>query len=177
MTNSRTDALGAITNTVTYQEIGIILNVIPHINPEGLVIMDVQPQISALTGQTIQISENLSSPVYAMRQAQSRVAIKNGQTIVIGGLMEDRKTDTVNKVPLIGDIPWLGELFQHKNTIKSKTELLIFLTPHVAADNRELRDISGKEERGVKLVPGAIDKGEYGDQMDAMRRGTTRPAE
>jgi len=74
--------------------------------------------------------------VYATRSAQSRVGIKNGQTIVIGGLMEDKKTETVDKVPVLGDLPLVGALFRRTQIDKTKTELLIFLTPHVAQEAR-----------------------------------------
>src|SRR5207237_4739266 len=102
ITDTRLTDTGQTINTIQYQDIGIILDVVPHINPDGLVIMDVSPEISALTGTTIPISETVTAPVFAKRSAQSRVSIKDGQTIVIGGLMEDRKTSTIQKVPLIG---------------------------------------------------------------------------
>jgi general secretion pathway protein D len=93
-----------------------------------LVILDVAPEISALTGNYRADQRPTSTrPTIAKRSAQSRVAVQNGQTIVIGGLMEDRKTSTVNKVPILGSIPIVGELFKHTVTAKSKTELLIFL--------------------------------------------------
>ena len=109
ITNTRVTDTGQTINTIQYQDVGIILNVTPHINPDGLVILDVAPEISQLTGTTVPISrESVTAPVIAKRSAQSRVGIKNGQTIVIGGLMEDRKTATVSKVPLLGDMPLLG---------------------------------------------------------------------
>ncbi|HNQ34826.1 MAG TPA: type II secretion system secretin GspD, partial [bacterium] len=110
ITNTRTTETGQTINTIQYQDVGIILNVTPKINPEGLVILDVSPEISALTGTTVPISETVNAPVFAKRSATSRVAIQDGQTIVIGGLMEDRKTEEVKKVPLLGDIPLLGLL-------------------------------------------------------------------
>src|SRR5690606_21625864 len=120
---------GGIINTTEYGDIGILLDVIPHINPDGLVILDVAPEISALTGSSVQLNELVSQPIIAKRSAQSRVGVRDGQTIVIGGLMEDRKTSTVDKVPLLGDIPLLGNLFKRTRNTKAKTELLIFLTP------------------------------------------------
>ena len=119
-------------------------------------ILDVAPTISALTGTTIPISETLTVPVYAKRSAQTRVGIRNGQTVVIGGLMQDQLTETVNKVPILGDIPLLGEAFKHTDKKKSKTELLIFLTPHVAVDPDNLQGMSQEEMKGSKLVPGAV---------------------
>ena len=111
ITNSQITELGGVNNTVRYDDIGIILDVTPHINPDGLVILDVSPEISQLTGTSIPIGNSVSSPVIAKRSADSRVGVKNGQTVVIGGLMEDRKTLTVNKVPILGDLPFVGPAF------------------------------------------------------------------
>ena len=180
ITDTRTTDLGQTINTIQYQDIGIILNVTPHINNEGLVILDVAPEISQLTGTTVPISEVVNAPVFAKRSAQSRVGIKDGQTIVIGGLMEDRKTSTVDKVPFLGDIPGLGLLFQHRHVTKSKTELLIFLTPHVAQQPDTLKPMSADEVKGTQLTPRAVAPGTFQDHMEGMQRGgvapTTSPA-
>ncbi|HNS31493.1 MAG TPA: type II secretion system secretin GspD [bacterium] len=170
ITNSRMTDTGQTINTIQYQDIGIILTVTPHINPAGLVILDVTPEISALTGTTVPISENVDAPVFAKRSATSRVAIQDGQTIVIGGLMEDRKTEDIKKVPFLGDIPLLGALFRRNNTESSKTELLIFLTPHVAPYPEMLSDISEEELEGTVILPNAIKSGEFKKYMDMMER-------
>jgi general secretion pathway protein D len=176
ITNTRTTDTGQTINTIQYQDIGIILDVVPHINPDGLVIMDVAPEISALTGTTVPISETVTAPVFAKRSAQSRVSIRDGQTIVIGGLMEDRKTSSVQKVPLIGDIPIVGALFRRNQTTISKTELLIFLTPHVASRPDFLKAMSKDELEGAKIVPNAVDKNAFRDQLEGLRRGSaTQP--
>src|SRR5262249_46404369 len=150
ITESRLDTNNNTVNTIQYQNIGIILQVTPHINPDGLVIMDVAPTISALTDTTVQISNGVTAPIFQNRSAQSRVGIKDSQTIVIGGLMQDQKTQTLEKVPLLGDIPLLGLAFQRNQVKKTKTELLIFLTPHVAAAPEALRSMSADEVKGLK---------------------------
>jgi len=153
--------------------------VIPHINPQGLVILDVAPEISTLTGANVKISDNASAPVIAKRSAQSRVGVQDGQTIVIGGLMEDRNTDNVDKVPILGDIPWVGLLFQRRTKSKTKTELLIFLTPHVAAQPEYLQSMGAQETEGTKLLPHAIEPGAYEEHRRGLDRGaapTTMPS-
>ena len=133
ITNSRIDVNNATINTIQYQDIGIILDVTPHINPDGLVILDVSAENSQpQNGAGVQITPGVTAPVFLKRSAQSRVGIIDGQTIVIGGLMEDQKTETITKVPLLGDLPGVGPFFQRRQDTKTKTELLIFLTPHVA---------------------------------------------
>jgi general secretion pathway protein D len=175
ITDTRTTDLGQTINTIQYQDIGIILNVTPHINNEGLVILDVAPEISQLTGTTVPISEVVNAPVFAKRSAQSRVGIRDGQTIVIGGLMEDRKTSTVQKVPILGDIPLLGQLFRRTQISKTKTELLIFLTPHVAQQPDALKPMSADEMKGTTLTPRAVGPGTFEDHMRGMQRGATQP--
>ena len=142
------------------------------------VIMDIAPEISTLTGQIIPIFPGVGAPVFAERSAQTRVAVNNGQTIVIGGLIEDRATLTEEKVPLLGDIPYLGNLFKHKKTDKSKTERLIFLTPHVAVESTALPGMSEDEIKGIKIPPNAVTPGAFQEQLEGMRRrATTQPGE
>ncbi|HAU37954.1 MAG TPA: type II secretion system protein GspD [Phycisphaerales bacterium] len=177
ITNTRTTDTGQTINTIEYDDIGIILTVTPHINPQGLVTLDVYPEISTLTGETIPISETVNAPVFAKRSAESRVAIRDGQTIVIGGLMEDRNTKSVDKVPVLGDIPGLGLLFQRTVDKKTKTELLIFLTPHVAQQPEELKDMSEAEKAGTKAVRDAVEPGAFEEHLRGMNRGAaSQPA-
>ncbi|MEA3368459.1 MAG: type II secretion system secretin GspD, partial [Planctomycetota bacterium] len=150
--NSRNTETGQTINTIEYEDVGIILTVTPHINPEGLVILDVVPEISTITDTTVPISETVNATVYAKRSATTQVAIHNGQTIVIGGLMEDRIIDAVRKVPVLGDIPLLGELFKHTSKDKVKTELLIFLTPHVAERPDHLTAMSKDETADIQAI-------------------------
>ena len=179
ITNSYITDLGQTINTISYDQVGIILDVTPHINPEGLVIMDVTPQISELTSQTVPISSNASAPVIAMRSATSRVGIKDGQTIVIGGLMQDQKTTTINKIPILGDLPLLKYVFSRTQVAKTKTELLIFLTPHVAQEPDTLSPMSKEELKGTRLTPHAVSPGTFDEHLRGLRRGEvpqTRPA-
>jgi general secretion pathway protein D len=177
ITRSQLTDTGQTINTIEYDNIGIILTVTPHINPEGLVIMDVYPEISARSKTSIPISETVSAPVFERRAAQSRVAIRDGQTIVIGGLMEDRYTDQVDKVPILGDIPLLGLLFQSKSQEKTKTELLIFLTPHVAKVPDDLKQMAADEQAGAKVIRDAVEPGAFDDHMKGMERGAIPPQE
>ena len=169
-------------NTITYQAVGIILNVTPHINPDGAVTLDVAPQISAISATTVNIGNGIAAPVIDNRSASSRVTIRNGNTIVIGGMMQDQKTVTVNKIPLLGDIPYLGAAFSRTQTDLSKTELLIFITPHVAQQPDALKGMSQDEVKGTQIVPTSVYPGAFRDHMLGMKRGptttesSTRPA-
>ncbi len=131
--------------------------------------MVVSPKITTRTGETVQISEGLSPSVFATRSASTRVAVLNGQTIVIGGLIEDQMSDSVKKVPLLGDIPIAGALFRRTIKEKSKTELLIFLTPHVAQEPAELTPISEAERARSNLSTDSEAAEIFQKHLDAMR--------
>ncbi len=169
--NTRVTEGGDTFNTIEYEDIGIILGVTPHINPEGLVIMDVAPEISTTTAETVPISETVDAAVFAKRSAQTRIAIRDGETIVIGGLMQDSKTRSVEKVPVLGDIPLLGALFRRTKDRKEKTELLIFLTPHVAREANELQAMSEDEKGGVRQMNEAVAPGVFQEHLEGMQRG------
>ncbi len=182
ITDTRFDNNNNPVNSISYQQIGITLNVTPHINPDGVVIMDVNPIISAIDNSTtVPISSTVNATVFSNRSASTHVAIRDGQTIVIGGLMQDQKNQTVNKVPIIGDIPVLGWLFQRNQDIITKTELLIFLTPHVAMEPERLQKMSNEERSGANLTPNAVAPGVFQEHMRGMQLGAattpaTRPA-
>ena len=175
ITRSQLTDTGQTNNTIEYDNIGIILTVTPHINPDGLVIMDVYPEISATTDKIVPISETVNAPVFARRAAQTRVAIRDGHTIVIGGLMKDTITQTVQKVPVLGDIPLLGALFTRTTKDKTKTELLIFLTPHVAKVPEDLAAMSASEQAGTKAVRDAVEPGTFDDHLKGLQRGAATP--
>jgi general secretion pathway protein D len=172
-TGETTSNVGTQTTT-EYRDIGIILEVTPSINPDGLVNMTVKPEISSITGQTVQISERLNLPIFATRTSETKVAIKDGQTIVIGGLMQDEVHDNVSKVPLLGDIPLLGNLFKRTTKSKDKTELLIFLTPHVAPDALALQPISDRERLRSNLSNDESIQDIYKKHMEAMEDTDTK---
>ena len=169
ITNSRITDSGDTINTIQYQDIGIILNVTPHITPERLVELDVSPEISTLTGETVPISPTVNARVIAKRSAVTQVVVDDGRTVVIGGMMEDNATETVHKIPILGDIPLLGAAFSRTEKNKSKTELLIFLTPHVVENGKELRDISLSEKGKSELAPKAFTEKQIDKYIDNLK--------
>jgi general secretion pathway protein D len=169
VTNTRETDAGNTINTIEYRDIGLILNVTPQINPDNRVTLDVSQELSALTGRTVAISEQLDAQVIAKRLAETRIAIKDGQTIVIGGLMEDKNTSTDRKVPLLGDLPAVGALFRRTQDVKSKTELLIFLTPEIIRDIEDLEAIGEKINNDAELVHEAVKPGTMQKHLDQMK--------
>lgn len=111
-----------------YIDVGVILKITPTISPDGSITMHVNPQVSEVTS----FVQNF--PQLSTRQADTTLRVKNGETIVLGGLLRERSTDAVTKIPLLGDIPILGEFFRHRTTTKEKTDLVISITPTLLAN-------------------------------------------
>ncbi len=161
ITNSRvSDTNNTTINTVSYQDVGIILRVTPFITQAGLVEMIVSPEISSLSATTVPISTGVNSPVIDKRSADTVVVTPSDQTVVIGGLISTQMIDQENKVPILGDIPLLGYAFKRNIKKNQKTELLIFLTPHVVMDPDDLSGIAKDERSKLELAPKTFEKEE-----------------
>jgi type II secretion system protein D len=177
ITNSRITDQNAVINTVQYAEIGIILRVTPFITSEGMIEMIVNPEISTLTDQEIPISDTVGSPVIAKRSAETVVVTADGQTVVIGGLMQTRKAEVVRKVPILGDVPLLGWAFKRKQLAREKTELLIFLTPYIVNTPRDLGVLSRRETANLELAPKAFPGRTIAPYLDQLELGPIEPGE
>jgi general secretion pathway protein D len=172
VTNSMLTDTGQTINTIQYQTLGIILNVTAHINEDGLVIMDIAPQVSQIDPtSSVTITNGVTAPIFDIRSAQCRAEIKNGETIVIGGMMQDSKNESIQGIPVLDRIPGLGILFRNTTTSKSKTELLFFLTPHAALEPETLNKISSQEKQALKLTPKAVGPGAFKEHMRGLERG------
>ena len=162
-------AVGGTATTVptingTYQNVGIQLDVTPFIGANNLVQMILQPQITSIDtstpGQVIQGGSLISSAVYApnlnKRSANTVVVTPDGQPVVIGGLISNEKSSSESKVPLLGDIPLLGKLFKFSAKSNQKTELLIFLTPHIVQMPSQLAALTANETGQSQLITNSI---------------------
>lgn len=129
-TTTTNDSTSSTAEQVTFVDVGVTLAVTPTINPDGFVTMKIKPEVSS-TGTPYTTASGNQIPVVSTSEAETIVTVKDGSTIIIGGLIKDKVQDTVNKVPLLGDIPILGVFFKHKNKTTTKIELAIFLTPHI----------------------------------------------
>lgn len=146
---------------VSYTDVGIILNVTPFIGANGLVEMIVQPQTSAVsTTQSQQIAQGVSAPYLDMRSADTVVVTPDAQPVVIGGLISNTKASSESKVPLLGDIPILGNLFKSKAKSDDKTELLMFLTPHIVKAPDQLVAMAGHETSQSMLITNSVSEQE-----------------
>jgi len=120
--------------------------------------MIVSPETSALAdrSQWVPVSLGITAPVINSRVADTVVVVPDKQTVVIGGLMEKSNLSTDSKIPVLGDIPFIGNLFKRKVKDDSKTELLIFLTPYIVQDAAQLASVSEQERKSNELAPKAF---------------------
>jgi general secretion pathway protein D len=132
--SSRQDVNGNFTFNFAFEDVGIILTVTPRITSNGYVTMDVVQTANDLQGFT-----DFNAPIINQRQADTTVSVKDGETIVLGGIIRSTVNSRVRKVPILGDIPLLGELFRSSTKEKAKTELIVFLTPRVVRDSDDAR--------------------------------------
>ena len=153
ITNTRFDAVNGQINTVTYQNVGIILRVTPFITDDNKVEMIVSPETSELAerSQWVPIGGGAAAPVINSRVADTVVVVPDAQTAVIGGLMSNLKTESETKIPILGDIPGLGLLFKRKIKDNTKAELIIFLTPHIVRNSAQLASVSASEREKAEL--------------------------
>lgn len=168
ITNVRFDTFGNAINSVQYQNVGIILRVTPFITSDGMVEMIVAPEISSLSEQSIPISTGASAPVINLRSADTVVVTPDGQTVIIGGLMQNDKTSTESKIPLLGDIPLLGKLFKRTVKNQAKTELMIFLTPQIIEDPTQLAGLTARERGKAQLAPKAFSEEELNRFLETV---------
>lgn len=119
--------------TIQFKEYGIRLNFIPTITPQGSIRLQVAPEVSALDYTHEVTISGFTVPGLTNRKVNTEVELKDGQSFVIGGLLDNEETQTFQKVPFLGDIPILGKLFQSITRTKSNTELMILVTPEVVA--------------------------------------------
>jgi type IV pilus assembly protein PilQ len=128
----------------TAKDLGILLQVTPHINDNGEIVVDLLPTISDLLRyDTLDRASGVVAPVFSQRIAKTQVMIKDGDTIFIGGLIKENDVDTKKKLPflgdLFGDIPYVGLLVTKKETVKQKTELIFFITVNVMVSGRQIK--------------------------------------
>jgi MSHA type pilus biogenesis protein MshL len=126
-----------ITTNETVQTItvGTVLSITPQVSADGLITLDITPAVSRLVSTQTSPSGGTSAPVIDIRQASSLVRVRDGATVVMGGLIQDSTSSTHRKIPLLGDLPLLGRAFTGEYSTAERTDLVIFLTPRVIQDD------------------------------------------
>jgi general secretion pathway protein D len=145
LTQSATSQLtsdASTVNSVSYQQTGVILQVVPRVNTGGLVTLDISQEVSEVNTTTASSDAAIGSPTISERKVQSRVVIQDGQTVGLAGLIRDSVSDANSGIPWLKDIPILGSLVSTQGNNRTRTELLVLITPHVIHDQRDARALT-----------------------------------
>jgi len=124
---------GVTTVTIEYKKYGIRLQITPTITGDGRTLeLDIQPEVSSLDWANGVTISGFNIPALRMRRVQTTVSMQDGGTLVLGGLLQKEQAEIIRKIPLISEIPIIGELFKHKSFTSGSSELVIFVTPRIA---------------------------------------------
>ncbi|UCD35699.1 MAG: SPOR domain-containing protein [Nitrospiraceae bacterium] len=137
-----------VLNSIQRTDVGIKLRITPQISEGDYVKLDIFQEISAVKSASDEILTTVG-PTTTKRSTKTSVLVKDGRTVVIGGLMQERDEESVVKIPVLGDIPLLEWLFKFKSTSRNKTNLMVFLSPHIVKESLQLAEATENEQRDV----------------------------
>jgi hypothetical protein len=134
------------------------LNVTPKITPDNRVIMRVTPEVSSVSPTQIMIGNNTNAVAFNVQNLATTVTVTDGETVAIGGMITKNITKTENKVPWLGDLPYIGAAFRYRSEQKAKTELIIILTPRIVRCRAEAERVLHDEAKKMDWVAGDVVK-------------------
>jgi general secretion pathway protein D len=147
-----TDA-GVRDQIVQYRDVGTSLTILPTINPDGYVNLQLSQEVSSATAET-----QFGAPVISTREASTHLFVRDGQTAVIGGLVDRQQERTRSGIPILSEIPWIGALFGGTRRLDTTSELFLFLTPHIVQDDTDVDRIRRQIEERKPGVGEEIEK-------------------
>lgn len=148
-TGSTTGSGGVTTAQIQYRDTGTILTVTPRIGENDMVTLDIKQEVSA----SIETEDPLiDSPTFSQRVTETSLVVKSGHVIYLGGIINIKNESSIKKVPLLGDIPFLGNAFKSHQNTKSKTELMVLITPHVTSTASEADTLTREFKEKLKQV-------------------------
>ncbi len=146
-----------IVNNVELKDTGVILSVTPRINDSGRVILNVKQEVSTVVKTT---TSGINSPTIRQRKIDTSVVVQDGEALALGGMIQERENTVKNKVPVLGDIPLLGNAFRQKSNSISRTELIIFIRPRVIRDMNDARRITQEFQKELAVRAPRVRRGE-----------------
>jgi general secretion pathway protein D len=130
-----------VINAVSFRNTGVILSITPRVGDNGRVLLDIEQEVSDAVETT---TSGIDAPTFRQRRVRTTVAVGDGEAILLAGMMQDRATNTRQAVPLLGEVPVVGNLFKNKTDTVARTELLIAITPRVVKDPNQIRGITAE---------------------------------
>jgi general secretion pathway protein D len=159
-TATSTLASGApVVNSIDYHSTGVIMDVTPRVNTDGLVTLDIAQEVSDVAPPAANTATG--SPTFDDRIVRTRLAVQDGQTVGVAGLIHDTVQEENTGIPILKDIPGLSTLFSSQNNKRTRTELLVLITPHVVHDQRDARALTDdlrNELINSAMVPRALER-------------------
>lgn len=144
-----TTGTAGVISSIQYLDTGIMLSVTPHINAGGLVTMEISQEVSNAAKT---VTSGIDSPTISKRSAQSTVTVQAGETMVLGGLISDKKSNANSGLPFLSEIPVLGALFGAQNVKDDRTELVMMITPKLVSNSQQAREITDEFRKKVGSV-------------------------
>ena len=138
----------AVLNSVTYRNTGVILNITPRVGKDGRVLLEIEQEVSDVVAQT---SSGIQSPTISQRRVKTTVAVRDGETIVLAGFIRDSASRVRDQIPILGDIPFIGQAFKSKDDTIQRTELLITITPQVIRDDSQISAVTTELRDSINL--------------------------
>ena len=135
------------TQSIQYKDTGVLLDVRPRVNAGGLVSMELSQAVDTVKNQGAASASGINSPTISQRKIQSQVAVRSGETIVLGGLIIENTSNAVTGIPLLSELPWLGPLFSSTTKNSNRTELVILMTPRVIENSTSSQQITNEYRR------------------------------
>jgi len=171
-----TNAAGQITNSANFEEATIKLTIKPFISPASNTIrMEVDQKIKQLTQVTLPKALQDNSQPLATRNIKTTLVIKNEDTAVLGGLMKDRETEKISKVPLLGDLPIIGWLFKGREATVEKVNLLVFLTPKIIRNPADQKAVVDRKlDERLKYIKAQGGRDPWGETVDRLGKKTSQ---
>jgi general secretion pathway protein D len=142
------------TQTISNTSTGIGLNILARVNSSGIVTMVINQNVTA--PEPNPTGTNINSPSFSQRNVSTQVTVQDGDTIAIGGIINEQTTETSAGIPVLDRIPYIGAAFGMKSTNKKRTELIIFLTPRVIYDTNQIADATQELKDKVKNLKKTI---------------------
>lgn len=149
-TTVNTNVSNTTLSSVEYVQTGVILDVVPRINPGGLVYMDIQQQVSSADASSV--TANQTNPSISTRSVSTQVAVQSGQTVLLGGLIKQDNAESGSSVPYLGKIPGLRWLFGTTSKSKARTELIVLITPRVITSSSQSRQVTDDYRQQMQLL-------------------------
>jgi general secretion pathway protein D len=158
-----------VINSVSFRSTGVILGITPRVSDDGNVLLEIEQEVSDAVATT---SSTIDSPTIQQRRVKTTVSVRDGESIVLAGFMQDRSSRARDQVPLLGDIPFLGNAFKNKTDTIKRTELVIAITPHIVKNSQQLQGITAdfRDKLNFSTRPQRAAGPDVREQIDRINR-------